>query len=72
MTKFFKLDEMDCAVCAAKAEKKVQKLAGISNATIDFMSQRLFIEADNIDDELISAVKAAVQKVEPDCEVLPL
>ncbi len=72
MTKLFKLDEMDCAVCAAKAEKKVQKVSGVTNATIDFMSQRLCIEAENIDDALIKAVKEAVQKVEPDCGVLPL
>ncbi len=36
MTKVFKLDEMDCAVCAAKAEKKVQKVVGVSSASIDF------------------------------------
>lgn len=72
MTKVFKLDEMDCAVCAAKAEKKVQKVVGVSSASIDFMNQRLVVEADDFGDAIISAVKEAVRKVEPDCEVIPL
>lgn len=72
MTKLFKLDEIDCAVCAAKAEKKVSKIKGISSAAIDFMSQRLCIETDNYTDELLEEIKSEINKVESDCEVIPL
>lgn len=72
MLKTFKLNEIDCPVCAAKAEKKVAKIKGISAATIDFMTQKLCIETDCFSDELIAEIKKAINKTEPDCEVTPL
>lgn len=72
MTKIFKLNEIDCPVCAAKAEKKVEKIKGITTATIDYMTQRLLIETDDFTDELFEEIKKAIAKVESDCEVTPL
>ena len=69
MEKVFKLNEIDCAVCAAKAEKRVSKVKGVTNATVDFMTQRLFVEAEEMSGALIEEIKAAVRKIEPDCEV---
>ena len=69
MEKVFKLNEIDCAVCAAKAEKRVSKGKGVTHATVDFMTQRLFVEAQEMNGALIEEIKAAVRKIEPDCEV---
>ncbi len=72
MLKIFKLNEICCAVCAAKAEKHVEKIKGIYNANIDFMTQRLAVETEEFSEEIIAEITAAVKKIEPDCEVIPL
>ncbi|WP_286947203.1 cation transporter [Acetobacterium sp. UBA5834] len=67
MKKTFKLEGLDCANCAAKMEKAINNLDGVSNATVNFMTTKLVIEAD--DDkmaEIIEAAKAIVKKTEPD------
>ncbi len=67
MKKTFKLEGLDCANCAAKMEKAINNLDSVSNATVNFMTTKLVIEAD--DDkmaEIIEAAKAIVKKTEPD------
>ena len=71
MKKTFKLEDLDCANCAAKMETAIKKLDGVKNATVSFMTQKLTIEAD--DERFDEAVKAAVKciaRVEPDCRVI--
>ena len=41
MKKTFKLEELDCANCAAKMEAAIRKLDGVQSVTISFMTQRL-------------------------------
>ncbi len=70
MKKTFKLVGLDCANCAAKIEDKVSKLEGVSNATVNFMTTKLVIEAeDDKMDGIIDAAKAIVKKFEPDVVV---
>ncbi len=69
MKKKFKV-EVDCANCAAKMEAAVNKIEGVKEATISFMTQRLIIEADdNRFDEIVQEAVKACKKVEPDCEI---
>lgn len=71
MKKTFRLRDLDCANCAAKMENAINKLDGVQNATVSFMTQRLTLEAD--DDRFDEVLKKAVRvckKVEPDCTVL--
>ena len=62
--------EVDCANCAAKMEDAIKKLEGVKDARVNFMTQKLTLEADddNYDNILQMAVKAC-KKVEPDCEI---
>ncbi|WP_035765983.1 cation transporter [Butyrivibrio sp. NC2002] len=62
--------EVDCANCAAKMEDAIKKLDGVKDARVNFMTQKLTLEADedNYDNILQLAVKAC-KKVEPDCEI---
>ena len=56
MKKSFKLSELDCANCAAKMERAIQKIDGVTFVNISFMAQKLTIEADdNLFDEIINA-----------------
>ena len=67
MKKVFKI-EVDCAVCAQKCEDAIKKVAGVNNCQINFMTQKMTIEADDVDSIMKNVLKAA-KKVEPDFEI---
>ena len=71
MRKVFKLDNLDCANCAAKMEDAIKKINGVQDASMRFMTQKLVIEADeaNMDAVLDEAVKVC-KKIEPDMTIL--
>ena len=67
MKKKYKVENIDCANCAAKLETAIQKLEGVEEATLSFMTQKLTIEAKEEDfDKIMSEVVAIAQKMEPD------
>jgi len=71
MKKKFKMVNLDCANCAAKMETAINKIDGVKEATVSFMTQRLVIEGDDDKfDQIVAEAVKAVQKVDPDCEVL--
>lgn len=70
MKKNFKLENLDCANCAAKMETAINKLDGIT-ANISFMTSRLTLEADDAAfDAAVEAAQKAIKKVEPDCIIV--
>ena len=46
MKKTFRLEGLDCANCAAKIERGIAALDGVSNASVNFMTGKLTIEAE--------------------------
>lgn len=71
MKKKFKLQDLDCANCAAKMEDAIKHIEGVTDATVSFMTQKLTIEADEERfDEIMGEVVSACAKVEPDCKIL--
>ena len=68
MKKIFKLEDLDCANCAAKMENNIKKIDGVQDCTVSFMTQKLTLVADDekFNDILKQAVKVC-KKVEPDC-----
>ncbi len=71
MRKTFMLEDLDCANCAAKMERAVAKVDGVTSATVSFMTQRLTVEADDARfDDILNAVVKACKKVEPDCRIV--
>lgn len=71
MKRVYKLEDLDCANCAAKMERAIGKLDGVTFANVNFMAQRLTVEAN--DDEFDSVMKNVVKtcrKVEPDCRII--
>ena len=71
MKKVFKLRDLDCANCARKLEDAIKKVDGVQGASVNFMMQKLTLEAadDAFDDVLARVVKVAA-RVEPDCEIV--
>ncbi len=71
MKKKFKMQDLDCANCAAKMEDAIRHIEGVSDATVSFMTQKLTIEADEERfDEIMEEVVSVCAKVEPDCKIL--
>lgn len=64
MEKIFKIN-VDCANCAAKMERAIGKIKGVESATINFMTQKAYIEADETEfDRIIAEALKAVDKVD--------
>ncbi len=71
MKKTFKLEELDCANCAAKMERAINELADVTSATVNFMAQKLVIEIpDEKFDATMKQVQKTIAKVEPDCTII--
>ena len=69
MTKRFKLIDLDCANCAAKMEAAIKKLPGVNDARVNFLTQKMTIDADDVEAVMPAVVKCC-RKVEPDCEIV--
>ena len=66
----YKLEDLECAHCAAKMERAIQKIDGVMTATVSFLAQKLIIEADESSIERILGEAAAIcRKIEPDCKI---
>ena len=71
MKKKFQLIDLDCANCAAKMEDAVNKIDGVTAASVSFIQQKMTIEADDARfDEIMAQVVRVCKKVEPDCEIV--
>ena len=67
MKKTFLLKNLGCANCAAKIERKIQKIDGVDYAAVNFLTTKLTIEGDeNKWDYIMNECKKAVKKVESD------
>ena len=71
MKKVFRLKDLDCANCAAKMERAINKIDGVNGATVSFMSQRLTVDADDSRfDGVMDEIEKVCKKVEPDCVIV--
>lgn len=72
MKKAFRLEGLGCANCAAKIENAIRKLNGVNAASVNFLTTKMTIDAD--DDKMDDIVRAAsdiVRRIEPDVVVKP-
>ena len=71
MKKSIRLEDLDCANCAAKLENAVAAIDGVQRVTVSFMAQKMILEApdDKFDDVLKQVVKTA-KKVVPEATVV--
>jgi len=66
----FKIKGIDCANCAAELERAVQKIDGVTEASLSFMTEKLVMEIeDDRKDEVLKNLKKVVKKEEPDCTI---
>ena len=60
MKKNIKMSDIDCANCAAKIEREVSKIEGVSAASVNFMNQKIVIDTDN---EKFDAAMEDIKKI---------
>ena len=64
--KTFMMEELDCAHCAAKMEEGIRKLEGVTEVTVNFLAQKLIIEADEERfDDIMKEAQRIVKKIHP-------
>ena len=70
MKKTYKID-VDCANCANKMEDAAKNTAGVQNATVNFMTQKMIVEFEEGQDakSVMKDVLKNCKKVEDDCEI---
>lgn len=70
MKKVMKLQDLDCANCAAKIENAVKKLEGVTSVKVNFLSQKMELEApDDRYETVLDEAKKIIKKIEPDVVV---
>lgn len=47
MKKKFKMNNLECANCAAKMQEEISKLDGVNSVNVNFMFQKLTLDADD-------------------------
>ena len=71
MKKTYKLQDLDCANCAAKMTEATKKIPGVNDANFNFLTQKMSIDADpERFDAIMDEVVKVCKKVEPDCVIL--
>lgn len=70
MKKTYKI-EVDCANCANLMENAAKKTAGVKDAVVNFMTQKMIVEFDEGREPaaVMADVVKACKKVESDCEI---
>ena len=68
MKKRYTIEDLCCANCAAKMEAGIRKIEGVNSATINFLTQKLTLdaEADRLE-SILDQAEAVIRKIEPDC-----
>lgn len=61
------LEGLDCANCAALIETKVNKIRGVSSASVNFLTKTLIVETEDpaMTEEIIAQTKKIVLQLEP-------
>ena len=71
MKKTFKLQNLDCANCAAKMESGIKKIEGVESVNISFIMQKLTLEArEERFEEIMEKAAKVCKKIEPDCKIV--
>lgn len=67
MKKILRLEGLDCANCAAKMEDGLKKIAGVEEASVSFMTQKVtLVASDEYMESILEQAKKVIKKVEPD------
>ncbi len=62
--------EIDCAACAEKVTDAIRKIDGVEDVSVNFLTQKFKLKADNDRfDEILEEAIATGKRIEPDFSV---
>ncbi len=70
MKKTWKIEDLDCAHCAMKIQEAISRIDGVTEASVNYLSGRLTIEAEEA--RMPAILQEAIRvcrKIEPDCRI---
>lgn len=68
MKKRYVIEDLCCANCAAKMEEAIRKLDGVNSANVNFLTQKLTLDAEDAQfDSILDQAETIIKKIEPDC-----
>ena len=68
MKKRYQIEDLCCANCAAKIEEQIRKLEGVNSASVNFLTQKLTLDADDARlESVLDEAERIIRKIEPDC-----
>ena len=71
MKKKFKMENLDCANCAAKMEDLIRKIPGVHEVSMNFMTQKLSLDAaDERFDEILAEAQKCCDRVDKGCRIV--
>ncbi len=71
MVKVLKVEDLECAHCAAKIEEGISKIEGVNSVSVSFLTQKITLDAVDAEfDEIVREIRKIVKKIEPDCTVI--
>ncbi|MBR2384881.1 MAG: cation transporter [Clostridia bacterium] len=70
MKKVIKLENLDCANCGMLLERTVAKVEGVTSVSVNFMAQKLIVEYDENNMEVMENIKKFAKRILPDVKLL--
>ena len=71
MKKVYKMQDLECANCAAKMESAIAKLPGVESVSISFMTQKLTLQAEEDKlDAILDEAQKICKRFERECRIL--
>ena len=69
--KTYRLEEIDCAHCAAKMEDGIRKLNGVNSVSVNFFAQKLILDAEDSQfEEILAQAQKVISKVDSNCRII--
>lgn len=71
MKRAMKLDGELCGHCAGKIQDRINRIDGVNDAKVNFMTMRFTLDADEARwDDVVAASVKAFDDIEPSCKVI--
>ncbi|MGN1070606.1 MAG: cation transporter [Candidatus Fimadaptatus sp.] len=71
MRKVFKMEDLDCANCAAKMEDAISRIEGVESVSVSYIMQRLtLVASDDKFDDIVRQAQKVCRRIEPDCRII--
>lgn len=71
MKKKFKMENLDCANCAAKMEEAISKLDGVNDCSVSFLTQKFMLDAeDDKFDAVLEEARGIISKIHHDTKLV--